>query len=211
MSNENNKVLEYQKEVMVNSLINDINNSTNVFKELLNDNTPNNQMPEYVFQCIFAPYFATLRDPKADKSKINPELKGRWIGIAGSQYKGIDLVDNKGKVVDTTPGFYCQPDKIEDMDDVNFEKISATYERKKNRLAAEGEHYISEELNSISEPMVSINKKAAFSAEWDRILDKYLVREKQEEMNTISKESVKNISDDVKNKLNINNDELDYD
>lgn len=210
MNNENNKLMQYQQEVLNNNLTVSINNTTKTAKEIVNDNTPNNRMPVYVFQCIFAPYFANLRDPHADKSKLNPELKGRWLGIAGSQYKGIDLVDEKGNVVDTTPGFYCQPDMIEDMGNVDFESMTSTYQRKRDRLAAEGDRYLNDELTSISGPMVSVDRKAKFTADWDRLLDKYLVKEKDEEMNVFSKETSKNISSDVKSKLNIDNDELDY-
>lgn len=210
MNNENEKIMQYQKEIMANTLSNSINATTNTVREITTKPSDKNQMPEYVFQCIFAPYFASLRDPNVDKSKINPELKGRWLGIAGSQFKGVDLVDNKGNIVDTTPGFYCQPDNNEQLEDVDYNAISNKYISKKNRLAADGENYINNELSSINNKMVSVDKRAHFMAEWDRLLDKYLIKE-EEETSTISKESVKNISDTVKSKLNINSSELDYD
>lgn len=143
-----------------------------VFKEVLSG-MENEKIPEVVFKEYFADYFYNHEYEK-DGTKLT-----QWIGLTGGWYNAADLVNDKGEVVETVPGFYKRLDIEDAFSDVNFSNIVHTYNRKKDRIASVAEEYAANAMEESIRKAVSDEKTTEHEKKWNAVLDKYRTKEQQ--------------------------------
>lgn len=134
-------------------------------------------IPEDVFRYYFAEHFKSkLDDDKqsAYKYEGTDEKFTQWMCIAGGPFKEVDIIDSKGRVVDTVPSYFAKPtaDKLI-PDEAEIERIKKEYDLKKNGLVVRAENYLQSELNGIPIQANTYRDQLEHRARWDYILNKY--------------------------------------
>lgn len=72
------------------------------FRILVKEQTENiHNIPESVFKTVFLPYFSG-----ESKLPINENIIANWIGIAGSPYAEVGVIDEQGNVLFRVPGMF---------------------------------------------------------------------------------------------------------
>lgn len=175
MNNKNDKISELQK------VANDIRDAklerTREIAKRIHQNVTENivtyNIPEDVFKNYFAPYFKARLESETGKD-VDPTKYEQWLCISGGPFKEVEIIDNRGDVVDVVPPVLLRPspDKIVD-DNVNLDGIRSNYMLKKNGLKDRAEMYLYRELGSIN---VNVNTKEDLQEhrkKWKILIDKY--------------------------------------
>lgn len=141
-----------------------------VFKDVI-DNKQNEKVPEIVFKEYFADYLYNHEYEK-DGTKLT-----QWLGLTGGWYNECDLVNEKGEVVETVPGFYKRLDIEDAFSDVNFSNIVHTYNRKKDRIAAVAEEYATTAMEDSRRKAITDETTNTHEARWNAVLEKYRTKD----------------------------------
>ena len=143
------------------------------------------KMPEVVFKDLFLEHFKEIAE---GKQVSDDTLTAAWIGLAGSPYNEMDIVDEKGDTLYTVPSVLSRPKLDEKFySSVSFTDMAAKYQEKSNYLEAEGTRYLNSAVKSM-EGTISSSQPLG-GARWNAIFNRY-------DTNKL-KDSVKHRVDDV--------------
>jgi hypothetical protein len=149
--NENNKTLKRLTDT-ISGICNDIKNS---------ETTVNAQIPESLFVQSYLPEIVDTKEV----GNITKE----WVRVAGGLTRSVDVVDNKGNVLYTTPPLVASAD----IDYAgSMTATMNTYDKKNSVLAAKGDMFLEETFKGIK--TTTTNERALkVKEEWDNIASKY--------------------------------------
>ena len=146
------------------------NDMEGVYNSLVVDHE-NSKLPETVFKSNFLPYFAGVEEPPKDKNPIVD-----WIAIAGSPMSKVDIIDNKGEVLYTTPPVVS--DGISDSilnSGLPVSDIMTEAELERNNIPLKGEKVLNEKL-------FSKTKTISNHTEWEDIYKRYGLVDEDDEI-----------------------------
>ena len=137
--------------------------------ELYNDlvvNIPRTIMPEAVFIEYFLDLFM-----KGDNGG-NELLMYKWVELAGGPYNEVNIVDQKGNVIYSTPGAMLQLNiPAETLQKYSFVDIAAMYAMKQRITSAQATNYLNGALASI--PKEVIGDVKIYIQRWSEIFKRY--------------------------------------
>jgi len=108
-----------------------------VFKALTEDER-NARLPVKVFDEFFAPYFKGELENTEDSI-----IPAKWVEFAGGAYSEVDLIDDKGEVIATTPGLYSRSNATDTIvKKINFSSVASTFTLKKDRFLGEADQFL---------------------------------------------------------------------
>ena len=123
-------------------------------------------IPEVVFKEYFLDFF------KSGMNTPDKDLKyAKWIELSKSPYNEVDVIDNKGNIIFTTPPLFAKPVIDPSIIDINFSNIGSTYMMKSNRLQADADNYLAAKLAPL-ENKVSADTENIISR-WQNIFVMY--------------------------------------
>lgn len=139
-------------------------------QDMLDEVNTNNRIPEDLFVNVFLNFFSNQGTLHQDATTE------KWISIAGSPYRAVDVFDKNNKVIFTVPAMYninaIAPDKtIQSMAPINH--VIATYKQLSNRSVREAENYL---YNSLLKHSKELNNKVDILADikiWNDIFARY--------------------------------------
>jgi len=177
-----NQVTEQKKNEVISQI-------SELYRELVTDISIST-IPEKIFVEIFLDYFRS----GGQMNTVNP-LTIKWLELAGGPYNPVNVLDDKGNIVFTTPGIYCKPNT--DTLKVDYGNLVSTFNLKANRIHEEGLNYLTVNLaGTVNKINVEYD---SYLLRWKAIFNRYSKAPKQEGKVTVTK-----IQDNV-------SDFLDYD
>jgi len=135
-----------------------------------------------LLESVFVEYF--LDHFKSGLSDIHSALTLKWIELAGSPFNEVDIVNDNGEVIYTVPPLIIRPDINDSVENMNFQNIIATYQLKKNNMAALGTNYINGQLNNVGSGIEAPNKNI-YTERWHNIFKRYA--QPEEHINKVAK------------------------
>lgn len=160
----------------------------------------NPTLPEFVFKEYFLEFFRSYHKlTKHDKD--NAPLYAKWLELAGSEYGEVDIVDNEGNVLYTTPGLLARPKiNFDHTAATKIDKLADDAINKYNRTPTESANSI---INKINKTMPNLIEEASTyeAAKWDSILKKYKTDEDKAKREVVFKK--RRISKVVKEDLGL--------
>jgi len=140
---------------------------------------PKNKVPEAVFVEVFLEYFKNTTEYDGNNTII---LK--WIELTGSPYNEVDVINDKGDVIYTVPGFFDRP-SIDDIaaGEMDFGAVAKKFTLKTGRLASDGVNYLNAELSKVPKAIKN-NEDNTSALRWANIFSLY---EKQKPGITVDK------------------------
>lgn len=124
-------------------------------------------MPAYVFEARYLPAFKA-----ASKEGLDKAVAAEWANIAGNPYAEVDIVNDDGKVITTTPGLYSKPEtNFEATTKINYGKLASEYNLYANRFPGEGKLYLATQLSPIQGQVKSSAKVDA--AKWQEVFNTF--------------------------------------
>lgn len=133
------------------------------YKELV-VSTPVSVLPENIFKELFLEFFMN-----GGISNGTAPLTLKWLELAGGPYNEVNIIDNKGNVVFTTPGLYCKPET--ETGDINFADIASNYNLRANRLQADGVNYLNASLSGVGNRVST--ETPTHIVRWNNIFKRY--------------------------------------
>ena len=150
------------------SLINEIKELGNVVTKALVEDVPRHKMPEIVFKDMFLDHFKSV----ANRTSTDNTLSLAWIGLAGSPYAEVDVIDSASNVLFTVPGLLARPSISNDaMSNYDMSNIAANYKLKSNQMQVVGERYMAGAINGLDQAVKKEDNSSA--ARWQAILHRY--------------------------------------
>lgn len=171
---ENNqyKELKQMTENLNSPDVSSINNTIKNLEEDLIINNENAKLPEFIFKEHFLDFFKNYHG-LTRQDKDNSPLYAKWLELAGSEYGEVDIIDDKGETVFTTPGLFTKP--TVDFDrarQIRVNDMAVDSTQKYNRTPAESSNYITSKVTSIMNGMVQVDSAEA-TRRWSKILKRY--------------------------------------
>jgi len=147
------------KNAAISSLIDDIH------KDMI-DNVQNATIPYDVFGAYFLDHFkyGGVMDNEAP-------LTLKWLELAGGPYGEVDIVDNNGNIIITTPGMFCRPDIDDNVSGVDYSNLVSEYNLRANRLHADGVNYANTNLSGVGDGIKT--KHDEFNFRWEAVFNRY--------------------------------------
>lgn len=147
------------KNAAISSMINDIH------KDIVGG-IVNNTIPYEVFGAYFLDHFKQggVMDNEAP-------LTLKWLELSGGPYNEVDIVDNNGNLIITTPGMFCRPDINSGISNINFSGMMDEYNLRANRLHSDGVNYANNSLNGVSDGVDT--KHDEFNFRWETVFKRY--------------------------------------
>lgn len=148
----------------------DIKSPIDKIQDMLDEVNTNNRIPEDLFVSVFLNFFA-------NHGELHPDATTeKWISIAGSPYRAVDVFDKNNNIIFTVPSIYninaIAPDKtIQTMAPINH--VIATYKQLSNRSVKEAENYL---YNSLLKHSGEFNNKIDVLVDiktWNSIFARY--------------------------------------
>lgn len=155
------------------------------------DVSKSNIMYVNVFRTYWLNFLAPHPDAEPMSTGERRHLLDKWMEFAGGPYNEVNLIDDTGEVVLVVPRLFTRPN-INFNSDEFYENI-ASYELKKNRLAVDGDRYLTNVMNNL--PINVKLNKFTDDIKWKKIYDYFYkdsaddvpaVEDKQEEDNDVS-------------------------
>lgn len=160
----------------------------------------NAKVPETVFKEYFLDFFRNYNKDTEPTDSDNA-LYAKWLELAGSEYNEVDVINDKGETVFTTPALLTVPTidykKALDMG-INQTAVEALQNR--NRTPAESINYVNSQVSRFMAGAVSVDTRDE-TARWEKILKKYKSTEEVEQENI--KKTLKKMPDVVKEDLGL--------
>jgi len=168
---ENINALKEMASRIKESNINEVRNTLNLIESELNTNIENGikkvgRLPEYVFVENFLDFFRS----GLTETKGKPLLL-KWLELAGGPYNEVDIIDENGNVIFTTPGIYVRPN-IDLTNKFSFNNMNKTYELQANRMKALGENYLAKQFGVI-ESQIRLPDATKNKLRWEKIFKYY--------------------------------------
>lgn len=153
----------------------DVNYNTAMVKnleaELLTANE-NAKLPEFIFKAHFLDFFKNYHSLTI-QDKNNSPLYAKWLELAGSEYGEVDIIDDKGETIFTTPGLFVKPNvDFDRASQIRVNDMAANSAQRYNRTPAESSNYLTSKVSSIMGGMVQVDSNVALKR-WDKILKRY--------------------------------------
>ncbi len=141
-----------------------IDNAIKIFHEDIVNKTENKKMPLLVFNEFFLQYFNGSEEIKND----NPIIS-KWIEFAGSVFSPVDIIDSKGKIVNTVPALYIKNENnMRESKNIDYSTISSEFNLISKRSGVAGDAYIENTLNNVSK---KINKTDTEKSNWNNVMN----------------------------------------
>jgi len=135
-----------------------------------------------LLESVFVEYF--LDHFKSGQNDIHSALTLKWIELAGSPFNEVDIVDDNGNIIYSVPPIMARPNIDEAVENMDFNNIMATYQLKKNNIAALGANYINTQLNNVGKNIKADNKNI-YTERWLSIFNRYI--EQEEHIDSVPK------------------------
>lgn len=136
----------------------------------------NNFIPESVFKEEFLPFFKDFMSNKIDKKDVkNNTLMYKWLALAESPYKEVDVLNMKGEKIFTVPPLYNKDGvNLEHLKPVPFSEIGKETENRSSILWEDGENYLAQRLSSLpKEAFLNPNEVTNDIKRWEDIFKRY--------------------------------------
>lgn len=146
----------------------------------LNTAAPNARLPEFVFKEHFLDFFKNYRNLTA-KDKSESPLYAKWIELAGSEHNEVDIINEKGETIFTTPGLFAKPTvDYKRARQIGVDDIASTAS-KRNRTDVEQSNFITGKVTSIINGMITVDDTIDLNR-WNKILKRYDKKEEEQEV-----------------------------
>lgn len=164
MKDMTNKINAPVNKMLVDSI-------TNIEKELI-ETKENPRLPEYIFKEHFLDFFKEYGTmTKEDKHKA--PLYQKWLELAGSEYGEVDIIDNQGNVLFTTPGLFARPKiNFEHTTAVKLNDTAHNSMNRFNRTSAESINYVNNKVAKTMSGILEADNQDELNR-WNTIVNKY--------------------------------------
>ena len=177
---QNNPMSELQSlsDALRDSEINRISSEIASIQEILEDPevNKNNFIPESVLKEEFLPFFKDFMSNKIDKKDVkNNTLMYKWLALAESPYKEVDVINMKGEKIFTVPPLYNKDGvDLNPLKQVPFAEIGKEVENRNSILAEDGENYLIQRLSALpKEAFLNPNEVTEDIRRWEAIFKRY--------------------------------------
>ena len=136
----------------------------------------NNFIPESVFKEEFLPFFKDFMSNKIDKKDVkNNTLMYKWLALAESPYKEVDVLNMKGEKIFSVPPLYNKDGvKLEPLKTTPFSEIGMETENRTGILWEDGENYLAQRLSALpKEAFLNPNEVTDDIKRWEDIFKRY--------------------------------------
>lgn len=119
---------------------------TNNIDQIAQD-TPTSVIPEMVFTNYFLNFFFDIATGKGD---VNEGLLLKWLELSNGWYKGVNVINNQGKVLFTVPPLYrTEVISHDHIKGVNFTTLGRAFESRSTRTPEEGINLLNYEFSKL--------------------------------------------------------------
>jgi len=123
-------------------------------------------MPERVFVDKFLHGLAGINSSESKSTIIN------WLNVAGSPFSGVDIVNDEGELVITTPGLFTRPNiDMGKTSDLKLTSMTEQYMQIKNVDGVRADNFATSKLSSLPSS-ISIEEKVDM-AKWSNVFKHY--------------------------------------
>ena len=133
-------------------------------------------LTEIVFKEYFLDFFKTGQHNNNDAP-----LTLKWLEVSGGPFNEVNIVDNFGTVIFTTPGMYVRPNVSASLAGTDLNAIAVNYNLKSNRLRNEGLNYLESEIGALNNDIDVVNTEHGIR--WQNIFRRYELIDGIEETN----------------------------
>ena len=109
----------------------------------LNSESERATLPVSIFDAHFKDHFKN-----GYQEGLNPALTAKWVGVAGSPYKPVDLIGEDGSVVETIPPLMARAKA--NTKDSGTSKIINNFKMRTARSTADGINYLNANIDKIA-------------------------------------------------------------
>lgn len=171
MENKMGKLVEAAdtlKSTKIDEMLSILNETEQAMKQ------ENSKLPETVFVSYFLQYF---KNGEVFDNQTPLHLK--WVENSGSPFNEVDIIDDNGDVIFTTPPLVAKPDtSSEVLTNTNFSKITTEYNLRNARLTVDAENFANSKLIPLGSEIKPTEAIETHRRKWDEIFDKYDKKDK---------------------------------
>lgn len=156
-----------------------LRNVEKISKELC-ESKENPKLPEFVFKEHFLDFFANYHKQEPGSKNSNEALYAKWLELAGSEYGKVDIIDNTGKTLFTTPGLLAKLKiNYEHTKETNLEQLAKDATMRFNRTGAESINFVNKKLAQVESNLIK-EPSHKEGLTWAAIVAMYKRQEKKE-------------------------------
>lgn len=148
-----------------------VNKYANELYTELVEELPIGSLSEIVFKEYFLEFFQ-----KGNSSNTDAPLALKWLEVAGGPYNGINIVDNFGNLLYTTPGLYARPTPSKAIENADLDNIATNFNLKSNVMHNAGINYLENQIGGLNREInVSTQEH---QLKWQAIFNRYDTKKK---------------------------------
>lgn len=136
----------------------------------------NTNMPVEVFSNYFVDYFLDVFEKDDDpNSKIDFNKIDQYVKVAGGYFNEVNLINNKGEIIDTIPSLYVNRDNVDVVAKENYidGKMNRYISKNRSGYSSIAEAYITNELSHLDKSSTEEEDRIKHKQKWLDILNKY--------------------------------------